>query len=53
MAFVNFRAGLTVVRPISKPANSTVSWANTNFSGFRMMPLAPQMVSQLGASVNA
>ncbi len=47
MAFVNFRAGLTVVRP---PANWTVSWANTNFSGFT---LAPQRVSQLAASVNA
>ena len=40
-----FLHGRTLVRVISKPANSTVSEPNTNLLGLRMLPLWPQMSS--------
>ena len=40
-----FLHGRTLVRVISKPANSTVSEPNTNLLGLRMLPLWPQMLS--------
>ena len=41
--------GRTVSLVISKPANSTSSLANLNFSGLRVIPCLPQMSNQLDA----
>ena len=40
-----FVHGLTLLRVISKPANSTMSWPNTNFPGWSVMPFLPQTSS--------
>ena len=42
-----FLHGCTVSLVISKPANSTSSLANLNFSGLRVIPCLPQVSSQL------
>ena len=49
MALMNFLQGRTLSLVILKPANSTSSWANLNFSGLRVMPCVPQIFSQLHA----
>ena len=36
-------------RTVSKPANSTSSLANLNFSGLRVIPCLPQVSNQLDA----
>ena len=46
MAARYFWHGRTWLGVIAKPANSTVSCPNTNFLGFRIMPLCPQVSSQ-------
>ena len=40
-----FVHGLTLLRVISKPANSTMSWPNMNFPGWSVMPFLPQISS--------
>ena len=40
-----FLHGRMLEEVIPKPTNSTVSAPNTNMSGFRMIPLRPQMSS--------
>ena len=45
MALRNFLQGRTESDVISKPANSTVSWANMNLSGFSVMPFLPHRSS--------
>lgn len=45
IARVYFLHGRTLLLVISKPANSTVFWANLNFSGFRVIPCLPHMSS--------
>ena len=42
MALMYFLHGRTVSLVISKPANSTSSLANLNFSGLRVIPCLPQ-----------
>ena len=49
MASRYFWHGRTWLFVISKPANSTLSSPNTNFSGLRVIPFCPQMSSQLTA----
>ena len=49
MALMYFLHGHTVSLVISKPANSTSSLANLNFSGLRVIPCLPQMSNQLAA----
>ena len=49
MALIYFLHGLTVSLVISKPANSTSSLANLNFSGLRVIPCLPQVSNQLDA----
>ena len=41
----NFLDGRTLVGVISKPANSTLSCANTNLLGFNVIPLFPHNCS--------
>ena len=49
MALRYFLQGRTVSLAISKPANSTLSKANLNLSGLRVIPCLPQMSSHLAA----
>ena len=49
MALMYFLQGRTVSLVISKPANSTWSWAKQNFSGLRVIPCLPQVSSQVAA----
>ena len=49
MALRYFWQGRTVSFVISKPAKSTSSMANLNFSGFRVMPFRPHMSSHWDA----
>ena len=49
----NFLDGRTLVGVISKPANSTLSCANTNFLGFNVIPLFPHNYSHSTAWWNA
>ena len=49
MTLMYFLHGRTVSSVISKPANSTLSLANLNFSGFRVIPCLSQVSNQLDA----
>ena len=49
----NFLDGRTLVGVISKPANSTLSCANTNLLGFNVIPLFPHKYSHSTAWLNA
>ncbi len=49
----NFLDGRTLVGVISKPANSTLSYANTNLLGFNVIPLFPHNCSNSTAWWNA
>ena len=43
MALMYLLQGRAVLLVISKPANSTLSWAKWNFSGLRVIPCLPQV----------
>ena len=47
MALRNRLHGCTESDVIWKPANSTMSWPNTNFSGLMVFPFHPHMSSHL------
>ena len=49
MALMYLLRGRTVLLVISKPANSTSSWAKRNFSRLRVIPCLPQVSSQFAA----